>query len=102
MRIAAADWKFQPAAFFSCFLAHRVTIEVVGLLTCSMTRARGAAVGERGLDAPVTVMDYLVLHELPREGGKCKTSSVPVDGASTLRGELPKFSDRPLAAYAEP
>ncbi len=35
--------------------------------------------GERGIDAPLTVMDRLVLHELPREEGKCERGSVPID-----------------------
>jgi hypothetical protein len=61
-----------------------VTIEVVGLLTCPMTRASGAAVepGKRGIDAPVTVMDYLVLHELPREGANAKRVPFQSMGAS--------------------
>lgn len=36
--------------------------------------------GERGIDAPLTVMERLVLHELPREQGKGERGSVPIDG----------------------
>jgi hypothetical protein len=35
--------------------------------------------GERGIDAPLTVMDRLVLHKLPREQREGKRGSVPID-----------------------
>jgi len=42
--------------------------------------------GERGIDAPLTVMDCLVLHELPREQGKGKGGAVPIDGRADIDG----------------
>ena len=35
--------------------------------------------GERGIDAPLTVMDGLVLHKLPREHREGKRGSAPID-----------------------
>jgi hypothetical protein len=42
--------------------------------------------GERGIDAPLTVMDCFVLHELPREHGKGEGGSVPIDRCVDISG----------------
>jgi hypothetical protein len=42
--------------------------------------------GERGIGAPLTVMDRFVLHELPREQGKCERGSVPIDQRVNVDG----------------
>jgi hypothetical protein len=42
--------------------------------------------GERGIDAPLTVMDRLVLHKLPREQREGKRRSVPIDRRVDVEG----------------
>ena len=42
--------------------------------------------GERGIHAPLTVMERLVLHELPREQGKGERGSIPIDRRPDIDG----------------